>query len=83
MVATVRSWVRNISILKRGLIMIAIGPQGQLLGDPGLERRLGGRRVSSGGDDDDDRMMMMIPSARASCRKAKLPTTLMAVRAHP
>jgi len=26
---------------------------------------------------------MMIPSARVSCGKAKLPTTLMAVRAHP
>jgi len=28
-------------------------------------------------------MMTMIPSARVSCRKAKLPTTLVAVRAHP
>lgn len=49
-----------------------------------MERRLEGRRVSGGGDDDDDdRMMMMMPSARVSCRKANLPTTLMAVRAHP
>ena len=28
-------------------------------------------------------MMTMIPSARVSCRKAKLPITLVAVRAHP
>lgn len=36
-----------------------------------------------GGDDDDDDRLMMIPSARWSCRKPNLPTTLMAVRADP